>query len=148
MLGGIIKYNTGGISHGSSLASGVNPEDITQTNNQIKGVMRTAGKVPHKTSPQAIMNDAQKGQFFKDQSKLLKTHLKVKQEQTDSALDVRDTVIEHAIHGMKAEQRFQKQSQRLSHAQYDHRLNVGITQAQSEGTRQAYDQQSVFDSML
>lgn len=147
VLGQTIKFNSGGIAHGSGLASGLDPTDIKQIDARTKKTMQRAGKIPLKGSAQNVMNAAKLAAFMENQNSLIKQELQHKGRQINAALANRDAAIDFAAVRMKGEQRWQEQGARLQELILQHRLATGVTQSESMGTQQAYKAQSAFDAL-
>jgi hypothetical protein len=147
VLGQMIRFNSGGISHGQGLASGLNPEDIRQVEARTKKVMQRAGKIPMKSSAQAVMNAAKLASFMENQNELINQQIDHQSRQISAALNNREAAIKFAGTKMKAEQTWQQQGAKLQEMMLQHRLATGVIQSESVGTQQAYAKQSVFDSL-
>ena len=147
VLGQAIKFNSGGITHGAGLASGLNPEDIRQVEARTKKVMQRAGKMPLKASAQGVMNSAKLAAFMENQNDLINQQIGHQERQITAALNNRDAAIKFAGTKMKAEQRWQQQGAQLQEMMLQHRLATGVIQSESVGTQQAYAKQSAFDAL-
>lgn len=147
VLGQAIKFTGNGISHGTGLASGLNPEDISAVTNRTKKVMQRAGKMPMKATAQQIINTAKVASFMETQNNLINQQISQQERQLNAALANRDAAIKFAATRMKAEQRYQQQGATLQDLMLQHRLATGVIQAESVGTQQAYTRQSAIDSL-
>lgn len=147
VLGQMIRFNSGGISHGQGLTSGLNPEDIRAVEARTKKIMQRAGKIPMKSSAQSVMNAAKLASFMETQNNLIGQQLSHQERQIKAALANRDAAIKFAGTKMKAEQAYQEQGLRLQELMLQHRLATGVIQSESVGTQQAYAKQSHFDAL-
>lgn len=147
VLGQMIRFSSGGISHGQGLVSGLNPDDIRAVEARTKKVMQRAGKMPQKSSAQSVMNAAKLASFMENQNDLINQQLSHQDRQIKASLANRDAAIKFAGSKMKAEQTWQEQGARLQEMQLQHRLATGVIQSESVGTQQAYSRQSALDSL-
>lgn len=146
MLGNIIKYRNSGISHGGALATGIDPENVTQVQQRAKGIIRKSGQMPVKSSAQNVMNQAGSAQFLEDQADLIGEEVSHRSRQIRAAVKLYGTATKFAGERMRAEEAYQQIGQAHHKQVMGHRLKTGVIQSESEGTHNAYSH-SVIDSM-
>lgn len=146
MLGNIIRYSNSKVSRGGALATGVDPENVTQVQQRAKGIIRKSGKMPVKSSAQKVMNQAGSAQFLEDQADLIVEEANHKTRQIKAAIKLYGAATKFAGERMKAEEAYQKIGQAHHKQVMGHRLKTGVIQSESEGTHNAYSR-SVIDLM-
>lgn len=147
VLGGMIKFNAGDITHGQGLASGVNVEDINSAKRFATTAMRNGAKLPQKATAQTVMNNARKAASMQANAELVKQLSEQKLAQVDAGLEILATAEAHSEGMMKREQRFQQLMDKFGRAQLNHRLTTGVHQSESLGHHQAYVRGSAFDAL-
>lgn len=145
VLGQMIKFNSGGVSHGSGLASGVNIENVSQAQKYVQGIMKRSGKFPASASAQTVMNGDKITDAMKANAKFLKDMVKVRLEQVDAGLEVLEANVGMDEGLAQREIRYQQIMDRHTRNKLDSRYQQGRIQSANEGNFTAYTKQSRFD---
>lgn len=147
VLGGMIKYNAGDITHGAGLASGVNIENLDLAKKHVRHFIKIGAKMPLKVSAQSVINASNKVAEMEENVQRAKQFSDARLSQVSAALDYLTVAESHAEGMMKHEQRYQQIGAKFAQAQRMHRLSTGIIQAEDLGRHNANVRNSVFDSL-
>jgi hypothetical protein len=145
VLGGFIKFNSSGITHGSGLASGVEIENVIQAQSYAQKIMKRCGKMPKVASAQTVMNADKVADTMKANAKFLKDLVKVKLEQVDAGLEVVEASVAMDEGLAQRETRYQQIMDRHGRNRLDTRYQQGRIQSANEGNYAAYIKKSAID---